>query len=178
MVSGNQEQTDDNTIEKFCYGNNDENCKLYGRMYEWAEMVQYLNGGTNATEWDPIPTGNVQGICPSGWHIPSNDEWQTLITSLGGTLAGGNIKEPGSVHWANPNSGANNSSGFTAIAGGQRWSSGSFANLNYYVSYWTTTGGEDPATEIYFGGASYATGVPSNGQNFKTNGNFVRCLQD
>lgn len=111
-----QKQTNNGVIEKYCYGNDFTNCDQWGGLYQWDEMMQY------------VQTANAQGICPTGWHIPSSQDWKTLIRYLGGeSLAGGKIKYTGSNGWATPNVGADNSSGFTALPGGyfdymaQRW---------------------------------------------------------
>ena len=126
-----ENQTNNSIIEKYCYNNADASCDVYGGLYQWAETVQYLNGATNTASWTPVPTGNVQGICPGGWHIPSDAEWTTLSTFLGGeSVAGGKLKEAGIAHWASPNSGATNSSGFTALPGGNRNAGGWFENLS------------------------------------------------
>src|SRR5205823_3607559 len=68
-TSGSSNQTDNGVIEKYCYNNDVNNCNVYGGMYQWAEMVQYFNGATNSSSWSPVPSGNVQGICPSSWHV-------------------------------------------------------------------------------------------------------------
>ena len=108
-------QTDNDTIEKYCYDNNLANCEVYGELYQLAEANDYntINGG--------------QGICPDGWHLSTDDEWCTLATFLDGTVnctvdwawtgtdAGGKLKETGTTHWSSPNSGATNSSGFQPL---------------------------------------------------------------
>lgn len=98
-IDGYQDQTDNSAIEKYCYNDYEPNCDVYGGMYQWAEAVQYRNGATNTTSWSPVPTGNVQGICPAGWHLPADAEWTTLSNSIGGqAYAGGNMKETGLSH--------------------------------------------------------------------------------
>jgi len=140
MISGNAEQTNDSLMERYCYNNDTNNCVIYGGLYQWAEMVQYLYGATNTTSWNPAPTGNVQGICPPGWHLPTDDEWAILVSHLGGAyLAGGKLKEIGITHWDSPNTGATNSSGFTALPGGVRSNAGSFSSLGGYGYWWSST---------------------------------------
>jgi uncharacterized protein (TIGR02145 family) len=97
-------QEDNGKIEKWC-----NNCKTYGGLYQWYEMMQYKPG-------DSATIGITQGICPVGWHIPTNDEWETLFNYIGKN--GGKLKESGTVHWASPNSGATNEYGFTALPSG------------------------------------------------------------
>jgi uncharacterized protein (TIGR02145 family) len=106
-TSDGQLQTDNEILEKYCYNNDIANCNIYGGMYEWNEAMQY-----DTTE-------GAQGICPDGWHIPTDAEWTTLTTFLGGeSVAGGKMKEAGFAHWYSPNTGATNESGFTGLPGG------------------------------------------------------------
>jgi uncharacterized protein (TIGR02145 family) len=86
-----------------CYDNDAETyLSLYGALYNWYAV-------------------NTGKLCPEGWHVPSDEEWITLRTYLGGEeLAGGKMKESGISHWQSPNAGATNQSGFTAIPGGVR----------------------------------------------------------
>ncbi len=97
-------------------------------LYQWDEMMQ---GSTTPGE---------QGICPTGWHIPTDGEWTALTTFLGGeSVAGGKMKEAGYAHWAAPNTGATNSSGFTALPGGYRYSNGNFSNLTLTAGFWSSS---------------------------------------
>lgn len=88
----------------YCWYNNDEIYKTYnGALYSWRV----------------IETGN---LAPKGWHVPTVEEWQSLIDFLGGEkIAGGKLKEAGTSHWVKPNKGADNSSGFNALPGGWRY---------------------------------------------------------
>jgi len=84
----------------------------YGVLYNWTAA---MNGATSSTD---NPSG-VQGICPKGWHLPSDAEWTELSDYLGGeSVAGGKLKEMDITHWASPNEGATNEDGFTALPGG------------------------------------------------------------
>ena len=67
-INGSDEQSNNGTIEKYCYNNDAANCAVYGGLYQWDELMNYLTS-SNAT-----PSGR-QGICPDGWHIPSEAEW-------------------------------------------------------------------------------------------------------
>jgi uncharacterized protein (TIGR02145 family) len=124
-------------IEKYCYNDVEDSCDIYGGMYSWHEMMQYFyNEGS-------------QGICPAGWHIPSDAEWCQLENYLdsdtadcarltwGGTDAGGMLKETGTTHWQSPNTGATNSSGFTALPGGRYI--GAFSGIRGAATFWTST---------------------------------------
>lgn len=127
QININQRQEPYNaTIEKYCYLNNPNLCDTYGGLYDWLEMMQ--NSKT------PI----VQGICPDGWHIPSDKEWSTLADFLS-SGEGNKMKEKGTSHWSHPNYG-NNSSGFTALPGGKgEHLKFSFRFLTYHAYFWSST---------------------------------------
>jgi len=104
------------------YDNNPANDLIYGKLYNWFAVN------------DP------RGLAPTGYHVPSVTEFNTLITCLGGeTIAGGKMKEAGLTHWASPNTGATNSSGFTGLPAGVRASLGAFGNLGLSGSWWSST---------------------------------------
>jgi uncharacterized protein (TIGR02145 family) len=113
------------------YDNESANGDIYGRLYNW-EMI--MNGQASS---DLVPSG-VRGICPEGWHVPSQNEWNILINYLGGELyAGGAIRD--TVGWNPPNTGATNSSGFTAKPGGFENSEGFFSDMGNQALWWTST---------------------------------------
>ena len=176
-INGSGEQTNNSIIEKYCYLDAESYCDVYGGLYQWAEMVQYLNGATNTTSWNPVPTGNVQGICPAGWHLGKASEWQTLVNFLGNDYAsGGPMKETGSTHWAEPNAGATNSSGFTGLPGGQRSNSVSFDYIHQQGEFWNSTESTPniAGMRVLF---YYLTQVGGSGYS-KEHGLSVRCLKD
>ncbi len=110
----------------YCWYNNDSvtNGQVYGALYNWYAV------------------NDSRKIAPAGWHVPTDAEWTTLETYLGGvSVAGGKLKETGTTHWASPNTGATNESGFTALPGGYRYSSGTFAVLTMNGLWWTATEG-------------------------------------
>ncbi|MEI7725514.1 MAG: FISUMP domain-containing protein [Bacteroidota bacterium] len=143
-IPGSQNQADNGVIEKYCAYDNQPNCDTYGGVYQWSEMMNYTGSSTSN------PSGR-QGICPSGWHVPSDAEFcqvesyldaTVLCGSTGwrGTDGGGKMKETGNGYWTIPNAGATNASGFKALPGGDRGSSGSFYDLRYYAYFWSATG--------------------------------------
>ncbi|MCX6234148.1 MAG: M6 family metalloprotease domain-containing protein [Bacteroidetes bacterium] len=128
MIPESQAQSDNDTIEKYCNGNLESNCDVYGGLYQWDELMQY------------VTTQGVQGICPIGWHIPSYEDFTLLTDNLGGLSdAGGKMKEMGLNHWAWPNIGATNSSGFTAIAGGFLSDPGLFVPPTFQACFWPSS---------------------------------------
>ncbi len=170
------QQTDNGIIEKYCYDDLETDCSIYGGLYQWAELVQYLNGATNTSSWSPVPTGNVQGLCPSGWHIPSDDEWVILANNLGGeSIAGGKMKETGLSHWWDPNL-ASNSSGFTAFGSGIREPDATFNVLNQYTNFWSST--ENGALFSWSRALGHwSESLWRDGNYDKTKGFSVRCLK-
>jgi len=165
-------------LEKYCYDDLTSNCDIYGGFYQWAEAVQYLNGATNTTSWNPSPTGNVQGICPAGWHIPADAEWTQMTDFLGGSLvAGGKMKETGTTHWLDPNGDATNSIGFTILGSGHREPNGTFTDIHGYSNYWSST--EYSATFPWSRALGFLDGIIwTDSQWEKTKGFSVRCLKN
>ena len=99
-------------LEKMCYHDEQINCEIYGGLYDWEEAMGYNPS-------DSASIGITRGICPEGYHIPTEKEWQILLNYLGGSqIAGGKVKETGTSHWKAPNTGATNETGFTALPGG------------------------------------------------------------
>jgi uncharacterized protein (TIGR02145 family) len=157
-------QTNNGIIEKFCYNDLESNCNLYGGLYQWDEAMQYTT------------TQGLQGICPTGWHLPTDAEWTTLTTYLGGTsVAGGKMKETGTVHWALPNTGATNSSGFTAFPGGFWAVTNIYSNLTTQSSLWSSTQNSGNA---WTRDLSNSNGTVNRTSNTRTDARTVRCLKD
>lgn len=176
-IPGVNDQMNNMIIEKYCYDNDDANCSIYGGLYQWGEAVQYANGASNNSSWNPPPPGHVQGICPPGWHVPSQPEWDILVNYLGGaSVAGGKLKEAGLAHWADPNTDATNISGFTGLPGGQRLPMGMFAELTFSGYFWTSTEASPTtafARQLLFNSGAINTLAPD-----KVFGLSVRCLMN
>ncbi|MEI7489823.1 MAG: fibrobacter succinogenes major paralogous domain-containing protein [Bacteroidota bacterium] len=118
-------------------------------------------------------------LAPAGWHVPTHAEWTTLTDYLGGAaVAGGKMKEAGTSHWTYPNTGADNSSGFTALPGGYRSSAtGEFHNVGMDGYYWTSSESVPPNAFLrYF---YYQSAAVSYRSNASLNDGFpVRCIKD
>ena len=114
--------------------------------------------------------------CPTGWHLPNDAEWTTLSTYLGGEeVAGGKMKESGFTHWTDPNTGATNTSGFTALPAG--WCiSGLFAFQVQRTTFWSATlGAPNPMRwSIFYNGS----GMYSDDGFDKSAGFSVRCINN
>ena len=164
-INGSQDQTNNQVIEKYCYNDLESNCDIYGGLYQWNEAMQY------------VATPGVQGICPAGWHLPTDAEWTILTTLLGGeSVAGGKMKEAGFAHWQSPNTGATNTSGFTALPGGYRDSGGSFGGLTSYTYFWSSS--ESSSSYAWYRGLGYDSEIVYRGDYSKTGGFSCRCLKD
>jgi uncharacterized protein (TIGR02145 family) len=165
MIDSLQDQTNNGIKEKYCYLNLQSNCDIYGGLYQWNEMMQY------------VTTEGIQGICPTGWHLPTDIEWTVLINYLGGeSLAGGKLKESGTSHWLSPNTDATNETGFTALPGGTRRHYGSFYAPGFFGDLYTSTQGD-------LGSAFYYTMNNTSGNAKRISGtmddgNSVRCIRD
>jgi len=147
------------------------NYKTYGVLYNWAAaMAGAASSGSNPS--------NVKGICPAGWHLPSDAEWTELENYIGGRLAaGGKLKELGTTHWNAPNSGATNETLFTALPGGCRLSNGGFYYTGSYGGWWNST--ESNVSDAWNRGMSYDFVYVYRGDYYpKDMGLSIRCVKD
>jgi uncharacterized protein (TIGR02145 family) len=150
------------TTGAWCYYDNDaDNGCTYGKLYNWYAVN------------DP------RGLAPAGYRVPTNSDFTTLYTYLGGeAAAGGALKEAGTEHWITPNTGATNSSGFTALPGGVRNVPTGAFNLIYVYGFWwsATDDGNDPYSLqlLYNDGGVVGWGT----RYYKTDGHSVRLIKD
>ena len=146
------------TTGAWCYYNNDPESG-YGKLYNWYAVN------------DP------RGLAPTGWHVPTDAEWTTLTTFLGGeAVAGGKMKTPGTMSWLTPNTGATNSSGFSGLPGGFRNSNGPFDLFGSYGLWWSST--EDSTPYAWSRNLNYNNGNVDRYTDAKPFGFSVRCLRD
>ena len=140
----------------YCWYNNDiSNKDVYGALYNWFA----------------VSTGN---LCPSGWRIPAQSEWVSMINSIGElSVAGAGMKESGTFHWNYPNQDATNESGFTALPGGLRYVDGIFMNMGISGRWWTSTDNVG-VIEITYNSSS----VNTNASCAWRRGISVRCVKD
>ena len=146
------------------------NYLTYGVLYNWPAAM----GGAQSSNGNP---SGVQGICPPGWHLPSEAEWTELFDYLGGiNIAGGKLKETDTIHWLSPNTGATNETGFNALPGGVLYANGVFYGYKVKGSWWCSKEyNENLARFIEIG--SYLGGV-NNSHIDKESGASVRCIKD
>jgi uncharacterized protein (TIGR02145 family) len=109
--------------------------------------------------------------------LPTDAEWTTLTSYLGGeSVAGGKMKEAGTTHWYSPNTGADNSSGFTALPGGYRYLFGAFGYLGYVGAWWSAP--ESSAARAWYRSLRYLYGDAYRDYGNKCYGFSVRCVGD
>jgi uncharacterized protein (TIGR02145 family) len=145
------------------------NYNTYGVLYNWpAAMSVYAHSV-------PIPD-RVQGACPEGWHLPNDEEWNQLNSYLGGeSVAGGKLKETGTKHWYNPNTGASNKTGFTALPGGFLGNNGAFNSIGLSGHWWSATqSSSDKAWDRHL---SFDFNQLNRGGSSKEVGFSVRCVK-
>jgi len=172
---------DNDTDKAYCYYNNNINGEkdTYGALYTWAAA---MNGASSSTN-------NIQGVCPTGWHIPNIEEWRELQMFIGmsesdvmiygwrGTDQGGKLKETGLTHWNDPNTGATNEFGFSALPTGFRnMHDGLFSGLGEKGSWISTTEFSNEA--ITTRSLDYNTAQMGNHVTGKSYGQAVRCIKD
>ena len=165
------------TTGAYCYYlNTPTNSTTYGNLYNWYVI-------DNNTAKKGLSNGG-KNVCPTGWHVPSDLEWATLTTYLGGdSVTGGKLKETGATHWVDPNWGATNESGFTALPGGFRYYYGAFSRMWDEGAWWSTTEflwspTEKNTTLAFFRVVHYNNDQVSKENGGKNNGFSVRCLKD
>jgi len=149
------------TTGAWCYhSNSSANGTTYGRLYNWYAV------------------NDSRGLAPNGYHIPTDNEWSTLSSYLGGdSQSGGKLKESGTTHWSSPNANATNESGFTALPSGDRYNNGNFENLTNVGLWWTATLYD--ATYPWHVRLYYLNGNFYHLSNMvKTCGLAVRCIKD
>jgi len=116
-----------------CYNNSEDNCAIYGRLYNWVTAMALPSSCSYSICASQISTIH-RGICPSGWHIPSRDEWKTLTNFVGGSSTAG-TKLKATSGWNNSGNGTD-SYGFSALPGGGSYTGDDFGNVGYIGSWW------------------------------------------
>jgi uncharacterized protein (TIGR02145 family) len=145
---------------QWAYEGNESNAAIYGILYTWYAIM------------------DNRGVCPAGWHIPTIAETATLSAFLGGwEVAGGKMKETGTIHWQIPNAGATSESGFDALPGGNRSMYGYFMSLGVLGYFWSSDEAyQDDAWNRYMSNLGGMLG--GNNYSYKKDGLSVRCIKD
>jgi len=155
-----------------CYKNEEANCTTYGRLYDWATAMG--NSASSITN----PSG-VQGVCPSGWHLPSDAEWTVLTTAVG-TDSGIKLKADSPLWESNSSSiKGTDDFGFSALPGGYGYADadGTTEDVGYSSGWWSST--ESDASLAYRRDMQYnLTDVDRLSANKTWRLYYVRCVKD
>lgn len=169
--------------KSWCYDNKTENCDVAGRLYTWAAAIDSVALANDADNPQTCGYGKtctlpavVQGVCPSGWHLPTYGEWQTLFKAVGGSSAAGKALKSGSGWSGNGN--GTDTYGFSALPAGYRGNYGDFDAAGYYANFWSASQNENNSNNAYNMNLNYNNENANMNNNNKNNGNSVRCLQD
>ena len=140
-----------------CYENKPENCEKYGRLYNWT---------------------TAKNVCPSGWHLPSKNEYEVLDNAVGGKeVAGKKLKaKSGWNNYKGKSGNGTNEFGFSALPGGYGFSDGSFFNVGNYGNWWSTS--ESSSYNAYSRYIGYIDDDADWNGSLESNLYSVRCLQD
>jgi uncharacterized protein (TIGR02145 family) len=140
------------------YNNDLANNSIFGKLYNWYAIT------------------DTRGLCPAGWHVPTDPEWSTLENFLGGYLvAGGKLKSTSPL-WNSPNTGATDIVGFSGIPGGAVSETSSYFDL-YYGSYWWSSSAYSQTLGWFHFSHTSNTASNRNGLSQKC-GLSVRCIKD
>jgi uncharacterized protein (TIGR02145 family) len=157
-IDGNQPQTDNPAIEKYCYEDDPVNCNIYGALYQWGEAMQYTT------------TEGSRGICPPGSHVPTAAEFQTLITAVGDD--GNALKALGQ---GTGDGAGTNTSGFSALLAGGCFSNSVYGHLLIQGYFWTSNGNYSDAELMWL---NYDNSEIHTGTYTSSTGYSIRCIKD
>jgi uncharacterized protein (TIGR02145 family) len=170
-ITDNNEWANLNSGARCSYNNDNGHIETYGLLYNWHAV------------------NDSRTIAPSGWHVPTDEEWQELEMYLGmsqtdavelgyrGTDEGGKMKEIGTIHWNSPNTGATDESGFSALPGGVRHgNTGRSDILNYEAYFWSST--PEDFSLIWYRSLGYSNSDVNRNRTSRQSGFSVRCVRD
>jgi hypothetical protein len=172
VIPNNLSATQWNYLPGACadYNNDSISSLVYGKLYNWYAVA------------------NSQGLCPIGWHVPDDSEWNILVKTIDAnsdtscincvqsTIAGGALKEIGLSHWTWPNTGASNTSTFTGLPGGCRYDFGGYSDIGDYGFWWTSS--QSSIMNAYKRYLHYSDTNFSHSASIKYFGFSVRCIKD
>ena len=181
MINGGNEQIDNDTIEKYCYDNDPANCDIYGGLYKWDEMMQYMT------------TEGAQGICPDDWYVPTDEEWKMLEGATDGQYGYPDPEWDG-ISWRGLDAGLNLRSsngwfsgngtdlfGFSALPAGDRDIGGGFYNSTFSTWFWTSSEMGIPNAihrRLFYGYNNIERHSYVNGYYSNYFGLSIRCLKN
>ena len=175
-IDGSNDQTDNTTLEKYCYNNSEDSCDLYGGLYQWDEMMQYTT------------QQGAQGICPPGWHLPTDDEIKVLEGAVDSQHGIGDPEWDGwdfrgldigyriksTSGWSYNGNGID-SHGFTLLPAGTRHSNGSFIHSTNHAYIWSSN---EHVGNYSWGRLIYTFNESCRNSFNREYGFSVRCIRD
>ncbi|MCF0216603.1 MAG: fibrobacter succinogenes major paralogous domain-containing protein [Fibrobacteraceae bacterium] len=167
------------TAKSYCYNDKADSCTKNGRLYTWAAAMdsaaQFSMAGKGCGYGKTCsPSGTVRGVCPEGWHLPNDTEWNTLWTAVGGASTAG-TKLKSTSGWYNGGNGTD-SYGFSVLPVGYRQSDGSFSGAGYYAYFWIST--ENDSNYAYYWDFYCDFDNVGHYMDYKDFAISVRCLKD
>jgi len=161
MILVKQNPSNNTTIEKYCYDNKTENCDKYGGLYQWNEAMAYST------------SPGAKGICPDGFHIPTQAEFETLAKSSEVNKKGNTLKTTGQGSGSGVGT---NTSGFSVLLAGYRNYNGIFLNLGSNTYFWSSP--ESNSDLAYYMGLNFFDSNILMSNSLKDYGFSVRCVKD
>jgi uncharacterized protein (TIGR02145 family) len=155
--------------------NDNEWFNLISGGYCWYlnDEIQYKNGYGPLYNYYTVT--DARNICPEGWRLPTQSDWNSLQSYLGGNvIAGGKLKQSGTEYWYDPNDGATNESKFSAMPAGDRVATGQFELVRQEAEFWTSTEANSTAYAYFLG---FEAGGLYNNPFDKKSGLSVRCIK-
>ncbi|MCQ2103922.1 MAG: fibrobacter succinogenes major paralogous domain-containing protein [Fibrobacter sp.] len=176
------------TAKSYCYDDKEANCAVTGRLYTWAAAIDSASLANDANNPQTCGYGKictlptvVQGVCPEGWHLPTNAEWNTLFNAVGGSNKAGTALKS-QTGWKSQTGDADDRDayGFFALPAGYRngYGSGYFNDAGGYADFWSASQVEDDSDRAYFLYLDYYDASADLDNDFKNHGYSVRCLQN
>ncbi len=176
MIQETQQMTDNELIEKYCYNNEEDSCNIYGGLYQWNEMMQYTS------------TQGIQGICPDGWHVPTDDEWKILEGTVDSQYGIGDNEWNGSDRGFDAgeklkstygwlyNCNGTDTFGFTGLPAGFCYGgSGEFSWISWHAYIWSSSGIN---TNGWYRMLAHVFNKIRRDYSSVNGGMSVRCLKD
>jgi uncharacterized protein (TIGR02145 family) len=157
-----------------CYNNSPDSCAKYGRLYDWAAAMEF-DSRCNTSSCTDLVQSPHQGVCPEGWHVPSNAEWTTLVNFVGGSSTAG-TKLKSARGW-NDGSGyipGTDDFGFSALPGGYHYVR--YSNAGEFGMWWSTT--VNAASSAYHRTMWYDRENVLSNSHIKGTGRSLRCIKD
>lgn len=163
----------------FCNNDSAEYCEKYGRFYRWAAAVGKSESECGYDSTCSLPSGNIQGVCPSGWHLPSKTEWRTLFDAVGGQSMACEVLKS-TFEWNDYYEGKSGNGtdafGFSALPSGQRGNDGNYYGEGNYACFWSSTevnSGSAYRIDLFYNHAHAGLGNDNKYHAFS-----VRCVKD